>query len=615
MCGINGLFRLRTSSMANIIQTMNVALNHRGPDDNGVWESELGLAMGHTRLAIQDLSHDGHQPMHSACHRYVMVFNGEVYNFEEIRQSLSQKYFRGHSDSEVILSAIAEFGLERALRKFNGMFALAIWDKQQKTLSLARDRVGKKPLYFGRSNSNFCFSSELKALKAIPDFQPKLDMQALGQYMRFNYIPAPYSIYEGIYKLEPGSFVTLTIEELSSKTNLLEKCQKYWSALDVAQHHFTHPFTGSLEDAQSHLTDLLEDSTRLRMISDVPFGVLLSGGIDSSLVASMMQKQSSFPVNSFSIGFSNSDKDEAHLAKNIASYLGTSHNELYVSGQDALNLVPDIGKYYDEPFADSSQIPTFIVSKLARSKVTVALSGDGGDELFYGYNRYFRNINNWQTSQKVPDILKRIVSSQLYRYGTKQKLGLAASKYANEIGATNVLEMYMSRICKWVTPERLMLNPKIPAQHKLLEVSALNLPHPEQYLMLYDYLTYLCDDILVKTDRASMANSLELRSPLLDHRITEFAWSLPMSMKYQESKGKHILRRVLDAHIPNSLTNNPKHGFGAPVKSWLNGPLNDWAEDLLAKDKLEQQGIFNCEKVTSLVSVRQSRLALSKLPW
>ncbi|MGY8900681.1 MAG: asparagine synthase (glutamine-hydrolyzing) [Paraglaciecola sp.] len=601
MCGITGLFRLNPASpLSTIIQKMNETLNHRGPDDNGVWEDGLGIALGHTRLAIQDLSQDGHQPMNSACGRYVMVFNGEVYNFAEISKSLSQRAFRGHSDSEIVLSAIAEFGLKEALCKFNGMYALAIWDKQHKTLSLARDRVGKKPLYFGRSKDSFCFSSELKALKAIPDFQPELDMQALGQYMRFNYIPAPYSIYKGIYKLEPGSFITLTVDELNSEFNVLGKCQKYWSALDIATHQFTHQFEGSLEEAQSHLTHLLEDSTRLRMISDVPFGVLLSGGIDSSLVASMMQKQSSQPINSFSIGFTNSAKDEAHLAKDIARYLGTAHNELYVSGQNALDLVPDIAQHYDEPFADSSQIPTFIVSKLARSKVTVALSGDGGDELFYGYNRYFRNIKNWQTSQKIPSMLKSAVSGQLYRIGTKQKLGLTANKYANEIGAMNVLEMYMSRICKWVAPEGLMLNPDAPIQHKLLAVSELNLPHPEQYLMLYDYLTYLCDDILVKTDRASMANSLELRSPLLDHRITEFAWSLPMSMKYQRNKGKHILRQILDAHIPNTLTNNPKHGFGAPVQSWLNGPLNDWAEDLLNKNKLDQQGIFDSEKVLLL---------------
>ncbi|MEH6711172.1 MAG: asparagine synthase (glutamine-hydrolyzing) [Paraglaciecola polaris] len=601
MCGITGLFRLNASStLSDIIKKMNATLTHRGPDDHGVWTNEPGIALGHTRLAIQDLSHDGHQPMDSACGRYVIVFNGEVYNFEEIRKALTQTRFRGHSDTEVVLCAIAEFGLAEALRKFNGMFALALWDKHEKTLSLARDRVGKKPLYFGRNSGYFCFSSELKALKAIPDFTPELDMQALGQYMRFNYIPAPYSIYKGIYKLEPGSFITLGVDGLNNQSDLLDQCQKYWSALDVAAHNFNHPFEGSLGDAQLHLTGLLEDSTRLRMISDVPFGVLLSGGVDSSIVAAMMQKQSSRPVNSFSIGFSNSDKDEAHIAKDIAGYLGTSHNELYVSGQDALDLVPDIAQYYDEPFADSSQIPTFIVSKLARGKVTVALSGDGGDELFYGYNRYFRNVKNWQTSQKIPTALKQAVSRQLYKLAGKQKLGLTANKYANEIGAMTVLDMYMSRICKWVAPESLMLNPHVPIQHKLQQVSALSLPHPEQYLMLYDYLTYLCDDILVKTDRASMANSLELRSPLLDYRITEFAWSLPMSMKFQNNKGKHILRQVLDAHIPNSLTNHPKHGFGAPVRDWLNGPLNDWAEDLLAKDKLEQQGIFDSEKVSTL---------------
>ncbi|WP_158770262.1 asparagine synthase (glutamine-hydrolyzing) [Paraglaciecola sp. L1A13] len=601
MCGISGLFRLNASSnLSVILKNMNATLTHRGPDDNGVWVEEPGIGLGHTRLAIQDVSHSGHQPMSSSCGRYVMVFNGEVYNFEEIRKELTQQRFKGYSDSEVVLYAIAQFGLAEALRKFNGMFALAVWDKQEQTLSLARDRVGKKPLYFGRNAGYFCFASELKALKAIPGFKPELDMQALGQYMRFNYIPAPYSIYKGIYKLEPGSFITLGVDALNSVPDLLALCHKYWSALDVAAYNFNHPFGGTLGEAQSHLTGLLEDSTRLRMISDVPFGVLLSGGVDSSLVAAMMQKQSSRPVNSFSIGFSNSDKDEAHIAKDIAGYLGTSHNELYVSGQDALDLVPDIAQHYDEPFADSSQIPMFIVSKLARSKVTVALSGDGGDELFYGYNRYFRNIKNWQTSQKIPDTLKRLLSNQLYKLGSKQKLGLTANKYANEIGAMTVLDMYMSRICKWVAPESLMLNPHVPVQYKLQQVNALSLPHPEQYLMLYDYLTYLCDDILVKTDRASMANSLELRSPLLDHRITEFAWSLPMSMKFQENKGKHILRQILDAHIPNALTNHPKHGFGSPVRDWLNGPLNDWAEDLLARDRLQQQGLFDSDKVAIL---------------
>ncbi|NOX91675.1 MAG: asparagine synthase (glutamine-hydrolyzing) [Gammaproteobacteria bacterium] len=607
MCGLAGILSRcpgdeTAASLKDVVYSMARALIHRGPDDDGVWVDETGVALAHRRLSIQDLSACGHQPMHSACDRYVVTFNGEIYNFPDLQLQLEGlgATFSGHSDTEVLLAAISYWGIEKSLQRFNGMFAFALWDKKKQMLTLARDRIGKKPLYYGRVGSQFVFASELKALTRHPLFNNMIDPDALSLYLQYNYVPAPYSIYKNIYKLPQGCMVSVTHDDLVKHSAIHQKIIEYWSPYAVAKSCMAVPFIGTEGDAIQMLDDLLCDSVRMRMISDVPVGVLLSGGIDSSTVTAIAQAQSKNPVNSFSIGFSGCNKSETAAAKKIATHLGTNHTELYVSGTDALNILPQIPQIFDEPFGDSSQVPTCIVSRLARSKVTVALTGDGGDELFYGYKRYLSNRKLWGLNRSLPGFIRRPLGNFIAAASHLAQLESRSLKHVATIRANHILDLYQSRICKFINPDHLVKNSHNPVLENIARIKSLGLSCSEAEMMLMDFTSFLTDDVLVKVDRASMAVSLEVRNPVLDYRIVEFAWSLPVDLRFRGGKGKHVLRKVLKRYVPTMLTDRPKQGFGSPVRSWINGPLRDWAEDLLSEERLDRDGIFNTKPVRQL---------------
>ncbi len=612
MCGITGFYNLNASQkqdeIYNILHQMTYAIIHRGPDDSGHWcNAESGIALGFRRLAILDLSPTGHQPMQSANERYIIAFNGEIYNYETIRQELLKLgyLFKGTSDTEVMLAAISEWGLEAATRKFNGMFAFALWDKQTCTLSLVRDRLGIKPLYYGWLKDTFVFGSELKTFKAHPKFQQNIDRNALTLFLRHNYIPAPLSIYEGIFKLLPGH--TLTI--LPGKKAASPKPKPYWSVRETVENGLAQPFSGTEIEAIEALDQLLTNSIGLRMIADVPLGAFLSGGIDSSTIVALMQKQSTRPVRTFTIGFHESGFNEAEHAQAVAKHIGTEHTELYVTSEEARAVIPRLPTLYDEPFADSSQIPTFLISQLARQHVTVSLSGDGGDELFGGYNRYFWGVNLWNWIGWVPLSCRRTMAQGLRILSPEQwsKL-LKPTHYANpgdkihkisEILHTPLGEaLYLDLVSHWKNPAKIVINGNEPLT-AVTDPSkwAKTTTFPDR-MMSVDMLTYLPDDILVKVDRASMGTSLEARAPFLDdHEVVEFAWSLPLEMKIRAGQGKWILRQVLYKYVPKELIERPKMGFGVPIDSWLRGPLRQWAEDLLSEGRLRREGFFHPEPI------------------
>ncbi|WDE14693.1 asparagine synthase (glutamine-hydrolyzing) [Thalassomonas haliotis] len=599
MCGIVGLWGATGAAEGQGRRVDNIAvmtdkLSHRGPDGQGVWHDEKNIALGHSRLAIQDLSTHGHQPMLSPCQRYVISFNGEIYNFIELREQLLNLgvRFNGQSDSEVLLATIWYWGIEKALTLFNGMFAFALWDKQTQCLTLAQDRAGKKPLYYGWVGQEFAFASELKALKALPGFSAEINKDALTLYLTYNYVPAPFSIYQGIHKLPQGSFLTLTADVFNQKNSVTNKIEQYWCPYQSAKANYHQPFNGSFNEAVNLLDAHLTDATRLRMIADVPLGVMLSGGIDSATVAAMAQSLSAQKINTFSIGFENSKKCEAAAASQIADYLGADHYELMVSGFDALNVLPLLPDMYDEPFGDSSQIPTYLVAKLAKSGVSVALTGDGGDELFYGYRRYFSSEKLCRVNRYIPELLRRPLAGLATGIG---RLSLCEHKFlqhGENIAAGHPLDIYQSRISKFTEPHRLVPGTEKQVLANIEQIKALGIAEPAFNMMLLDYTSYLTGDILVKVDRATMATGLEARNPLLDCRIVEFAWSLPRDYKYQQGQGKTVLRQVLSRYVPDNLMNRPKQGFASPIKKWLSGPLRDWAETLLAQDKLKAQGLF-----------------------
>lgn len=617
MCGITGFWQppgSDSTALAVVTQGMSQRLTHRGPDDSGEWvDSGAGVAFGFRRLAIVDLSPMGHQPMSSANGRYEIVFNGEVYNFAALREELATlgHTFRGGSDTEVILSAIAQWGLERAVSRFVGMFAIAIWDRKEGVLHLVRDRLGIKPLYYGWQNGVFLFGSELKALAAHPAFSGEIDRNALALYMRLAYVPDPYSIYCGIRKLPPGSILSL-----SSFRDEGAQPKHYWSVCDVMQRGRLDPFGGSDLEGAAELDRLLREAVALRMVADVPLGAFLSGGVDSSTVVSLMQAQSSQPVKTFTIGFAESSFDEAEHAAAVAAHLGTEHTEFIVTPSEARQIIPRLPTMFDEPFADSSQIPTFLVSELARKSVTVSLSGDGGDELFGGYNRYQWGNNVWMRTGWAPPAARRIgarvlksvspaawdrgfvtLGSALPASFQQRTPGDKMHKLAEILAVESPLELYLGLVSQWGNPQDIVQRGAEPAtvltdQSLWSEVSSF----PEQ-MMLLDMLTYLPGDILTKVDRASMATSLEARVPMLDHRVVEFAASLPVSMKIRDGKGKWVLRRVLDTYVPRTLIERPKMGFGVPIDSWLRGPLRDWAGDLLDPRAMRQQGFLHPEPI------------------
>jgi asparagine synthase (glutamine-hydrolysing) len=578
-----------------------------------VWcDAEAGFAIAHRRLSILDLSPAGHQPMHSASGRWVLAYNGEIYNHLGLRQQLAAEgaapAWRGHSDTETMLACFEAWGIERTLQASGGMFAIALWDRNERTLTLARDRVGEKPLYYGWQGDTFLFGSELKALRAHPAFNASVDRGALALLLRHNYIPAPYSIYQCIRKLPPGTWLQLGPGQRDVAP------VAYWSLAEVGERGTTHPFEGSDADAIDALEHHLGQAVREQMMADVPLGALLSGGIDSALITALMQANSSQPVRTFTIGFEDKAYDEADHARAVATHLGTDHTELRLSASDALGLIPRLPAMYDEPFADSSQLPTHLVMKLARQHVTVALSGDAGDEFFGGYNRYFLGPAVWKRISWMPQTLRRAIGSgltavpaaTLNHYGGAMArlsgVALPGDK-AHKLGArlrqvTSMDDLYVALVSEWPNAAQLAMGAGVPPNRLDDRASWPKLADPVARMMAMDGLTYLPDDILVKVDRASMAVSLETRAPFLDRHVMEFAWSLPMSMKLRGGKGKWILRQLLDRHVPRSLVERPKMGFGIPLDQWLRGPLREWAGDLLCEDRLRREGYLQPEAIT-----------------
>jgi asparagine synthase (glutamine-hydrolysing) len=613
MCGIAGFWQTTrgTEHPLEILGRMAGALVHRGPDDSGTFhDGATGIGFAFRRLSILDLSPEGHQPMHSASGRYVIVFNGEVYNCEEIRSEISAHRWRGHSDTEVMLQAIERWGVESATQRFVGMFAFALWDRQEEKLFLCRDRLGIKPLYYGRVGSAFVFASELKAIEQHPDFQTAVDRDALALYMRHSYVPAPHCIHKGLNKLQPGCI--LTVSNLGSSLAL----DRFWSAKDVARNGLQTPFDLSDTDAIHELHEQLVAAVRLRMIADVAVGAFLSGGIDSSTVVALMQAQTTRPVKTFTIGFHEDRYNEAKDAAKVAAHLKTDHTELYVTPKDARDVIPLLPSMYDEPFADSSQIPTYLVSLLARQTVIVGLSGDGGDELFGGYNRYLFTKRVWNSMGRFPKPLRKAALTILRAIPpvhvdhafhalnpfVPMKLRLTnpgdkIHKFARLSAAETIEAVYYQTLSRCDNPTEIVLHSREPATMLESIADAGDCGNIEEIMMLADLQHYLPDDILTKLDRASMAASLEARVPLLDHRVVEFAWKLPLHFKIRNGASKWILRQILYKYVPAELVERPKMGFAMPIDSWLRGPLRTWAEDLLSERRLSQDGLLNANLI------------------
>ena len=620
MCGIAGFVSgewRRGADIVAVLERMNRSIHHRGPDHSAVWMDEgARVAFAHNRLAIVDLSEAGNQPMTSPSGRYVTVYNGEIYNHQAIRDELSAigaaPNWRGHSDTETLLAAVDAWGVRGALERSTGMFAFALWDKAERTLTLARDRLGEKPLYYGRQEAGgpFLFGSELKALAVHPQFRAEIDRRALTLLLRYNYIPAPFSIYRGISKLPPATF--LTLRDGASEPVI----EEYWAGAAVAERGAANPIELSDEEAIDALERRLEAAISRQMIADVPLGAFLSGGVDSSTVVALMQKLSPRPVKTFTIGFNEAGFNEAEHAKAVARHLGTDHTELYVTAAEARAVIPKLPQIYDEPFADSSQIPTHLVSALAREHVKVSLSGDGGDELFAGYNRYLLTSELWGKISAVPKPLRKaaaramtVVSPSAWtRFGDAaggvlpkiarvNRLGDKVHKGAPLLHSDNVADLYGGMVSLWRDPEAVVIGATEPPSQATGLIPRLNGLSGIERMMALDMLGYLPDDILAKVDRAAMAVSLETRVPFLDHHVVEFAWRLPFGLKIRGGETKWILRQLLYRHVPKTLIERPKMGFGVPVGDWLRGPLRDWAEALLDEQRLRSEGFFKPEPI------------------
>lgn len=609
MCGIAGFIETGRRDLTAIARLMADALITRGPDDWGSWQDErFGVVLTHRRLAIQDLSQAGHQPMISDSGRYSIVFNGEIYNHIELRNQLGDRSWRGHSDTETMLAALERWGLTGTLNRLIGMFAIALWDRERCELTLVRDRLGEKPLYYGWQGHAFLFASELKALRKHPFWEGQVDRNALASFMRYGYVPSPHSIYSGIRKLVPGCALTIKANATSLKD--LPEPVPYWSALECTRSR--RDLATNDNEAIRELEELLRKAVAGQMLADVPLGAFLSGGIDSSAVVAIMQSQVSRPVRTFSIGFAEGDYDEARYAKKVAEHLGTDHTELYVSPEEALAVIPQLPRIYDEPFGDSSQIPTYLVAQMARSHVTVSLSGDAGDELFGGYNRYFWGRTIWRRFGHLPRALRAAaaramtsvepaqwdrIAARLPRSMRLPTFGDKVHKLASVLDVSGPDELYRRLISPQRDKNSIVLKGEEATSWADGQSSRLDTIDFTERMMFHDLVGYLTDDILVKVDRAAMAVSLETRIPMLDHRIVEFSWRLPFRMKIRDGQGKWLLRQLLYRYVPKELIERPKQGFSIPLDSWLRGPLREWAEELLDERRLQDQGFLDPERI------------------
>ncbi|MEJ6518155.1 asparagine synthase (glutamine-hydrolyzing) [Shewanella bicestrii] len=610
MCGFAGFFNTsNVTDYARILECMGLELFNRGPDSFGIWfNSDDRIGLVHRRLAIVDLSAAGHQPMTSDSGRYIISYNGEIYNHQELRdelESIRQYTWRGHSDTETLLAAIEQWGLKITLQKATGMFGIALWDTLNKELYLARDRFGEKPVYYGLHKDTFIFASQLNAFRAYPGFEPEINRDSITLLLRHNYIPAPYSIYRDIHKLLPASIL-----KLDSNNNI--SVETYWSAKDIMSKASATETDLPVGMQVEALENTLKKAVALQMSADVPLGAFLSGGVDSSLIVSLMQAQSDKPVKTFSIGFDDPRFNEAVFAKEVAKHLGTEHTELYLTAEDVLEVIPKLAEIYDEPFSDSSQIPTFLVSKIARQYVTVSLSGDAGDELFCGYNRYLMTFKVWKKLSVLPVFLRsflanaftfvpvnvwnlfgKLLPSRLQLSNLGDKLHKAAAVLA----CRDVEQLYLGLVSHWQNPEQVVLGSKEPLTVLTDPKRKANFSDPILQMMAQDTLSYLPDDILVKVDRAAMAVSLETRVPFLDHSVLEHAWRLPLGLKLRDGKTKWCLREILYKYVPKDLIERPKMGFAVPLDAWLRGPLKVWADNLLAAERLRQEGFFDAELI------------------
>ena len=609
MCGIAGVLNL-TSSRDQLEQNaiaMADSLAYRGPDDHGIWsDADAGVALTHRRLSIVDLSPAGHQPMISADGRFIITYNGEIYNFQDLRPELEAQgiKFRGHSDTEVMLEAIATYGVEATVKRLIGMFTIGLWDRRERTLTLVRDRLGIKPLYWAKFGGLFLFGSELKALRAYPGWTPRINRSAVAAFMRHNYIPAPHTIYEGVHKVEPGTVLTLP-------WNGEPKIKRFWDARAVAQAGLANPIQVDDTELTDRLEALLRDAVRRRMVADVPVGAFLSGGIDSSTVAALMKAANAGPVRTYTIGFELPGFDETTHSAAVARHLGTDHTELTVTAKEALNVIPQLPDMYDEPFADSSQIPTHLVSAMTRRHVTVALSGDGGDELFGGYNRYQMTGRLWRSFALLPASMRHTLAGLLTAVSPDRwsqmlsivpastrprQVGEKLHKFATVLRAEGDTDLYRRLVTHW-DPSRVI--PGATETKGVLWDPQIEQDFPGllERMQFLDLVTYLPDDILTKVDRASMAVALEARVPLLDHRVVEFAWKIPRQTLMRYGVGKWPLRQVLYRHVPRELIERPKTGFAIPLGEWLRGPLRDWAETLLSEKRLRESELFSVPTV------------------
>jgi len=620
MCGLAGF--LESFAAARSLESlarMGKAIAHRGPDDEGVWyDADSGIGFTHRRLSIVDLSAAGHQPMVSRSERFVVIFNGEIYNHLDLRKALEplcvQTDWRGHSDTETLLAALETWGVEESLRRCVGMYAIALWDRARRCLHLMRDRMGEKPLYYGWAGATLVFGSELKALRAHPAWHGEIDRDAMTLFFRHSYIPAPYSIYKNVWKLPPGTCVTISQDDV--RQHSLPAPKAYWSASKAAEEGRAAPFNGSDADALLKLEQLSADAIAIQQVADVPLGAFLSGGVDSSAVVALMQARSSKPIRTFTVGFSEADYNEAEYARAVARHLGTEHSEIYVTSEEAQAVIPRLATVYDEPFSDSSQIPTFLISQMARQHVAVSLSGDGGDELFGGYNRYLLAGELWRKVRWLPmslrsamarsvmtlpprmlDMLLRPLSGLIPKLNVSQ-LSDKAYKAMEVLAVGRDADVYRRLVSHWNDPASLVIAGREPPTtlDEMLDCRETSESF-EQWMMTADLRTYLPDDILAKVDRAAMAVSLETRVPFLDHRLVEFSLSLPLHMKIRDGEGKWLLRQMLYKYVPKALIERPKMGFGVPIDSWLRGSLRDWAETLLDESRLRREGFLNPAQV------------------